>query len=114
MRPRRKLRLALAGVLALGLIGAGVAFLAPWSRPCEEEIATAERAWNGYVAHLRPGNPRRAAGEVRDAIAADPTEALEKAESLASAPPPSDPRAGLLYREAMETLVLAQGACRHR
>ena len=98
----------------MGLIVAAIAVLVPWSRPCEEEIATAERAWNGYVAHLRPGTPRQAAGEVRDAIATDPTEALEKAESLASAPPPTDPRAGLLYREAMETLVLAQGACRHR
>ena len=111
---RPGLRLTVAAVLALVLVGAGVAFLVPWSAPCEDELLRAEHAWNGHVAHLAPGSPRQAAGAVRDTIAGDPDLALERAESMASAPPPDDRRAGALYREAMESLVLAQGACEHR
>lgn len=114
VKVRPGLRLTLAGLLALALVGLGIAFLVPWSAPCEDELARAEHAWNGYVAHLAPGSPRQAAGAIRDTIATDPSAALERAESMASAPPPGDRRAGALYREAMEQLVLAQGACERR
>ena len=98
-------------VAALFLAAAGLLltpFLIRWSRPCDEERELARQAWSSYAAHLDA--PVQAAAEaVLDQLDGDLDTALEQAEQ--TMPAPDDRRGGELYREAMERLALAQGAC---
>jgi hypothetical protein len=104
---------AVAVVAALVVVV--VLFVTPWSRPCEEEAERAEAAWSTYLAHVEARTPEatrvEASRRIRGRITGDPAAALEQAESLVATPEPGDERGATLYRDAMETLVLAEGAC---
>jgi hypothetical protein len=98
-----------AAIAVLAIAAAPFAFR--WSRTCEEEAARATTAWRAYADGLSEGAARSRARAIEGRIAADPAGALEDAESLGAIPPPDDRASAARYREAMETLVLAEGAC---
>lgn len=107
--PRRRriwigLSLASSIVIAIGI----VLLVIPYSRSCDEERGRARAAWTRYAEALE-GDARQTVLAVRAEVD-DPRAALEDAELLAP-PPSSEADMSARYREAMDTLSLAAGAC---
>ena len=100
------------GALTTMAVAVAVAlFIMPWSESCDAQSRQASAAWSEYVDHLfeRGEERAQAARALEGAIARDPGEAMFEAERVA--PTPGDEEAGVLYRDAMERLSLAEGAC---
>lgn len=103
---RRRLWLGLAAAFLLVGGIATAALLVPWSRSCDAEKDRAEAAFRAYAAG-ESAERQAAASEVARAIPGDVSSAMELADRLG---PPLG--ASEAYREAMETLSLAESACR--
>lgn len=113
MTPRRRgvwLFVASAGALVV----VALPFALRWSRTCAEERARAEETWTEYADHMGDTRAGEEARRVLDVIDRDLPAALERGEGMLTTPPPADAEGARLYREAMERLVLADGACSTR
>jgi len=88
-----------------------VAFVVRWSRPCDQERALARERWAAYASHVEGTRAEVEARAVLSALDADLDEAMRRGESMLAAPEPDDTAGASMYREAMERLVLADGAC---
>ncbi|MEZ4338320.1 MAG: hypothetical protein R3B82_16995 [Sandaracinaceae bacterium] len=110
MSNRRRSILVAVGLVLL--LSAALPFTVFWSRPCDEEIARARAAWLRYAEAV---DGTRAADEARavlDALDAEDLEAaVERGDDPLAAPPLGNDMAGARYREAVERLSLAEGAC---
>ncbi len=91
---------------------APVPFTVFWSRTCDEETDRARGAWLRYAEAV---DGTRAAEEARAVVAAiehdDLLTAVDRGDGPLAAPPPDDAAARAAYREAVEHLSLAEGAC---
>lgn len=107
----RAKNLLIAGGLVL-VLAAALPFTVFWSRPCDEEVARARAEWLRYAETV---DGTRAAEEARGVVRAldaeDLEAAVEQADGPLAAPPPDDEVARARYREAIERLSLAEGAC---
>ncbi|MBX3272508.1 MAG: hypothetical protein KF729_19775 [Sandaracinaceae bacterium] len=101
----RRIGLALAAALAVAL---ALPFAVRWSRGCEEERARARAAWARYAREAAGTAAGEDADRVLRALERGVTEAVEEADAL-----PARARAPG-YREAIEQLTLAHGACNER
>lgn len=106
---RRSILIAVGLVLVLA---AALPFTVFWSRPCNEETDRARAAWLRYAEAV---DGTRAAEEARAVVAAiehdDLLTAVDRGDGPLAAPPPDDAAARAAYREAVERLSLAEGAC---
>lgn len=107
---RRAWTLAALLVAGISLVVAVVPFFVRWSRPCEDERSAAASAWEDY-ANAADGAAETEARAVAQEIRHDLGAAVERAESLLAAPSDSDDEGARLYRNALERLSLAEGAC---
>ncbi|MCB9598517.1 MAG: hypothetical protein H6719_37730 [Sandaracinaceae bacterium] len=109
MSPRAKRIVAV--VAALAALAIVLPFAIRWSRPCEEERERARATWTSYADHVAGTRAEAEARAVLEALDGDLGEAVEHGDSVLAAPAPDDERGATLYREALERLSLAEGAC---
>ena len=110
MRPGTK-RALLGGVAAVALAAVILPFAIRWSRTCEQERLRARETWTSYAAHVSGSRAEEEARVVLEHLDDDLEVALDHGEGVLATPTPDDAEGALLYREAMERLVLAHGAC---